>query len=87
LKWSDFTITDNSCKKPDEAEKIELRKRFLGNVVLQSEGSIQAEATRARGNAVNSIKAQKIFFNNQAPDAEKAFKDLKDQVLEFQNTN
>ena len=84
LSWDDFTVTDNSCKKPDEGEKIELRKKFLGNVVLQTEEQVQAQATRFRGNAVNSIKAQKIFFNNQGGEAEKAFNSLRDQTLEFE---
>ena len=84
LDWKDFTVTDNSCKKPDEGEKIELRTKFLGKAVIQTEEQVQAQATRFRGNAVNSIKAQKIFFNNQGGEAEKAFKSLRDQTLEFE---
>ena len=84
LHWNDSTITDNTCKKPDEGEKIELRAKFLGNAVLQTEEQVQAQATRFRGNAVNSIKAQKLFFNNQVGEAEKAFKSLREQTLEFE---
>ena len=78
---------ENSCKKPDEGEAIELRKRFLGDVVIQTEKQVQAQATRFRGNAVNSIKAQKLFFNNQGAEAQKAYEFLRDQVLEFEKSN
>jgi violaxanthin de-epoxidase len=82
--WDEFTVTDNTCKKPDEGEKIELRKRFLGDAVIQTEKQVQAQATRFRGNAVNSIKAQKLFFNNQGDEAQKAYEFLQDQVQEFE---
>lgn len=85
--WDEFAVTDNSCKKIDDNEKLELRKQFLGNVVLQSERGVQAQATRFRGNAVNSIKAQKIFFNNQGEEAQKAYESLRDQTIEFEKSN
>jgi len=84
--WDEFQVTDNSCKKPDDNEKIELRKRFLGDVVLSTEKQVQSQATRFRGNAVNSIKAQKLFFNNQGSEAEKAYQSLKEQALEFEKS-
>jgi hypothetical protein len=85
--WDEFTVTDNSCKKQDETDKLGLRTRFLGDVVLQTEKQVQAQATRFRGNAVNSIKAQKLFFNNQGADAQKAFENLRDQTIDFEQQN
>jgi violaxanthin de-epoxidase len=84
--WDEFTVTDNTCKKQDESDKLGLRTRFLGDVVLQSEKQVQAQATRFRGNAANSIKAQKLFFNNQGTEAQKAFENLRDQTIEFEQT-
>lgn len=84
--WSEFTVTDNTCKRPDEDEKRELREKFLGDVFLQTEKQVQAQATKVRGNAANSIKAQKLFFSNQETEAEKAFEKLKDQTQEFEKT-
>jgi violaxanthin de-epoxidase len=82
--WDEFTVTDNSCKKQDASDKLGLRTRFLGDAVLQTEKQVQAQATRFRGNAVNSIKAQKLFFNNQGGEAQKAFENLRDQTIEFE---
>jgi violaxanthin de-epoxidase len=82
--WSEFTVTDNSCNKLNDSEKLELREKFLGDRVLQTEKQLQAQATKVRGNAANNIKAQKLFYNNQGAEAEKAFQDLKDQTKEFE---
>ena len=82
--WDEFTVTDNTCKKQDESDKLGLRTRFLGDAVLQTEKQLQAQATRFRGNAVNSIKAQKLFFNNQVDDAQRAFENLRDQTINFE---
>jgi len=81
----DFTITDNSCPTElSESDKILLREKFAGKVALQTEEQLQAQATRLRGNVVNSIKAQKLFFEQGAESAEKAFKTLQDNALEFE---
>ena len=59
----DFAITDNSCPttRISASEKLVLREQFAGKVALQTEQQLQAQATRSRGNAVNRIKAQKLF--------------------------
>jgi len=80
----DFTATDNSCKVIGKSESVLLREKFAGKVLLKTEESAQAQATKFRGNAVNSIKAQKIFFSNEGKTAQKAFEQLDNDVKKFE---
>uniref|UniRef100_A0A7S4AXJ6 VDE lipocalin domain-containing protein n=1 Tax=Pseudo-nitzschia australis TaxID=44445 RepID=A0A7S4AXJ6_9STRA len=80
----DFTATDNSCKAVDQGENILLREQFAGKVLLNTEKSVQAQATKFRGNAMNSIKAQKIFFSNEGKVAQEAFEKLSQEVQKFE---
>ncbi|KAL7572398.1 hypothetical protein ACA910_021606 [Epithemia clementina (nom. ined.)] len=81
----DFTITDNSCpSEQSEQEKTLLREKFAGKVILQTEKQLQAQATLLRGNAVNSAKAQKLFFEDRVESALKAFQQLNSNVQEFE---
>lgn len=80
----DFTATDNSCNALDNGETVLLREKFAGKVLLQTEKAAQAQATKFRGNAINSIKAQKIFFSQDGPKAQKAFEKLSDDVQQFE---
>jgi hypothetical protein len=81
----DFTITDNSCPADftDDQKRI-LREQFAGKVALQTEELIQAQATRLRGNVVNSVKAQKLFFENRSQSASKAFSTLEQDLADFE---
>ena len=65
-------------------DKLLLREQFAGKVALQTEQQVQAQATRFRGNAVNSVKAQKLFFENKLESAEKAFQVLEEKVTQFE---
>ena len=80
----DFTTTDNSCKVISKDDTVLLREKFAGKVLLQSEKAVQAQATKFRGNAINSIKAQKIFFSQDGPAAQKAFEKLSNDVEKFE---
>jgi len=80
----DFTATDNSCKALDKGESVLLREKFAGKVLLQTENAAQAEATKFRGNAINSVKAQKIFFSKEGSVAAKAFEKLSKDVEAFE---
>ena len=81
----DFTITDNTCPAElSDGEKVLLREKFAGKVFLQTEEQLQAAATRFRGNAVNSLKAQKIFFDNRFDFANKAFETLDQSSKSFE---
>lgn len=80
----DFTITDNSCPTIREGEALVLREKFAGKVLLQTEESVRAQAVRLRGNALNSVKAQKVFFSNEGPAAQKAFEKLTESLQQFE---
>ena len=84
--WNkDFTITDNTCPaEPSESEKILLREKFAGKAVLQTAEQLQAAATRVRGNGVNSIKAQKLFFESRSDEAIGAFERLNQASSKFE---
>ena len=80
----DFTITDNSCAVMKKGDAVVLREKFAGKVLLQTEESIQAQAVRFRGNAINSVKAQKVFFSNEGEAAIKAVEKLEQNLVEFE---
>jgi len=82
----DFTITDNSCPTElSEGEKALLREKFAGKVILQTEQQLQAQAVRVRGNAANSVKAQKIFFENGLEATQRAFNQLEEVTKAFED--
>eukprot|EP00522_Entomoneis_paludosa_P000638 CAMPEP_0172473304 /NCGR_PEP_ID=MMETSP1065-20121228/68785_1 /TAXON_ID=265537 /ORGANISM="Amphiprora paludosa, Strain CCMP125" /LENGTH=421 /DNA_ID=CAMNT_0013231475 /DNA_START=276 /DNA_END=1541 /DNA_ORIENTATION=- len=81
----DFTVTDNSCPAEQSAEeKTILREKFAGKVILKSENQLQAQATRFRGNAANSVKAQKLFFDQRQEFAQKAYRELDQSTQDFE---
>jgi violaxanthin de-epoxidase len=61
-----------------------LREKFAGKVALQTEQQVQAAATRLRGNAENSAKAQQLFVKKEIQQAESAFKELSAKTREFE---
>jgi violaxanthin de-epoxidase len=87
FNWDrDFELTDNTCQTDQSPqEKIILREKFAGKVILKTENQLQAEATRLRGNTINSIKAQKLFFEKKSDDAQGAFQRLNEKQAEFEN--
>eukprot|EP00529_Nitzschia_sp_RCC80_P023379 CAMPEP_0113451600 /NCGR_PEP_ID=MMETSP0014_2-20120614/6420_1 /TAXON_ID=2857 /ORGANISM="Nitzschia sp." /LENGTH=459 /DNA_ID=CAMNT_0000342957 /DNA_START=122 /DNA_END=1501 /DNA_ORIENTATION=+ /assembly_acc=CAM_ASM_000159 len=82
----DFTLTDNTCQVMKDGEALVLKEKFAGKVLLQTEEAVQAQATKFRGTAINSIKAQKIFFSGeeQGKSALKAFEKLSNDVQQFE---
>jgi violaxanthin de-epoxidase len=81
----DFTITDNSCPTElSEGERLLLREKFAGKVLTTTEKQLQSQAVRLRGNAINSLKAQKIFFEDGAEATGKAFELLDLNTKEFE---
>lgn len=80
----DFMATDNTCKSLDSSEALLLREKFAGKVLLQTEDLVQSQATKLRGNAANSVKAQKIFFSNERKQAQEAFEKLANDVKSFE---
>eukprot|EP00526_Cylindrotheca_closterium_P011580 CAMPEP_0113619770 /NCGR_PEP_ID=MMETSP0017_2-20120614/10051_1 /TAXON_ID=2856 /ORGANISM="Cylindrotheca closterium" /LENGTH=481 /DNA_ID=CAMNT_0000529375 /DNA_START=107 /DNA_END=1552 /DNA_ORIENTATION=- /assembly_acc=CAM_ASM_000147 len=80
----DFELPDNTCKAVDKGESLVLREKFAGKVLLKTEDMVQAQATKVRGTALNSQKAQKVFFSNEGAAAGKAFQELEKQVKQFE---
>jgi violaxanthin de-epoxidase len=81
----DFELTDNSCPTNLSAgERLVLREKFAGKVLTTTEQQLQSQAVRLRGNAVNSLKAQKIYFENEADATTKAFEFLDEKFKEFE---
>lgn len=80
----DFTITDNSCPTQSKGDQLVLREKFAGKVALQTEGQLQAGATRLRGNVVNSVKAQVLFVEDEIGQAQKAFEKLQGETKKFE---
>jgi len=80
----DFTLVDNTCQAQDNEDKTLLREKFAGKVLLQSEQQVQAAGTRFRGNAINSVKAQKLFVDKEFKLTEKAVLELSNKVKEFE---
>jgi violaxanthin de-epoxidase len=78
----DFVVTDNSC--PIQKDQLVLREKFAGKVALQSEQQVQAAATKFRGNAANSVKAQALFVEQELDQAERAFKELTQLKADFE---
>lgn len=82
----DFTITDNSCRPIDSKESLLLKEKFAGKVILQTEKAIQLQSTKFRGTAINSVKAQKIFFSDESKAAQEAYERLSNDVKTFEKS-
>lgn len=80
----DFAKVDNSCKVMGADERLLLKEKFAGKVVLQNEKQVQAAATRVRGNAFNGVKAQSLFVKQEIQQAEKAYNELSSKSVEFE---
>jgi len=80
----DFTITDNTCRVQTDKDKLVLREQFAGNVVIQSEKQLQSEVVKARGMAVNNVKAQQLFVTDEYKMAQNAFDRLENSVASFE---
>lgn len=81
----DFDITDNSCRANlNTEETLLLREKFAGKVALQTESQLQQQSVLVRGNAVNAVKAQKIYLGGELGQAEKALEELVNKAEEFE---
>lgn len=54
-KWSDFTLTDNSCKAQQENPTV-LREKFASKLLITEEQQLQEQLTGLRNAAVNTIE-------------------------------
>lgn len=80
----DFEITDNTCKTLEKGEEVLLREKFAGKMAIQTEEQLQQQAVLARKNAVNAVKAQELFLEDEVTQVEKAFVTLEKKAVEFE---
>ncbi len=80
----DFTVTDNTCTEMSNGDKVLLREQFAGKVALQTEEQLQAASVRARNNAVNNVKAQVLFVEDEIGQVEKAVVELEKKAVDFE---
>lgn len=80
----DFEITDNTCKALEKGEEVLLREKFAGKMAIQTEEQLQQQAVLARKNAVNAVKAQELFLEDEVTQVEKAFITLEKKAVEFE---
>ena len=53
-KWSDFTLTDNSCKEQAESPVV-LREKYATRLLITEEQTLQEQLTAARYSATNEL--------------------------------
>jgi len=75
-KWSDFTLTDNSCKDQKESATV-LREKFANRLLITEEQQLQEQLTAARLSAVNT-------FVQEEKEAEKSVLFLEKELEKFQ---
>mmetsp|Transcript_32599 Transcript_32599/g.75013 ORF Transcript_32599/g.75013 Transcript_32599/m.75013 type:complete len:482 (-) Transcript_32599:70-1515(-) len=80
----DFVITDNSCREQTPEQRLQLREKFLGKAIITTEKQIQLEATKARGEATNGVKAQKLYLENEVENAQNAVKYIGSKTAAFE---
>jgi violaxanthin de-epoxidase len=80
----DFATNDNTCTELAKGENVLLREKFVGKMALQTEEQLQAATVRARNNAVNGVKAQVLFANDELGQATKAIETLEKKAVEFE---
>lgn len=75
-KWSDFTVTDNSCKNQAESSTV-LRERYAAKVLITGEEQLQQQLTAVRSSAINTL-------TKDEKEAEKSINFLEKQLEAFQ---
>jgi len=75
-KWSDFTQTDNTCKKQSESPTV-LREKFATRLLITEEQQLQEQLTAARSAAINT-------FVEEEKEAEKSIQLLEKELQLFQ---
>eukprot|EP01041_Mallomonas_annulata_P001411 gene1411-2709_t len=56
-QWSDFSLTDNSCK-PEEESPFILREKYATKLLITEEETLQQQLTAARNAAYNNIVSE-----------------------------
>ena len=74
-KWSDFALTDNTCKKQSESPTI-LREKFAKRLLITEEQQLQEQLTAVRQSAVNT-------FVTEEKEAERSIDFLNKELNQF----
>jgi len=75
-KWSDFSLTDNTCKEQTESPVI-LREKYAKKLLITEENTLQEQLTALRSAAVNTVVKEE-------KEAAKSFEFLEDELKAFQ---
>jgi hypothetical protein len=70
----------------EKGESILKREQCSGKVLIQTEQQFAQQAVLARSTAVNGIKAQKLFFDNELDQAEQSFETLVKSLDTFEES-
>jgi violaxanthin de-epoxidase len=76
-KWSDFTLTDNSCKPQTESPTV-LREKFARRLLITEEQQLQEQLTAVRNAAINTLVGEE-------KEAEKSIQYLEKELEAFQS--
>jgi violaxanthin de-epoxidase len=77
-QWSDFTLTDNTCKTLTESPTV-LREKYATKLLITEEQVLQEQLTAARNAAVNT-------FVGEEKEAAKAVEFLEKELATFLQT-
>jgi violaxanthin de-epoxidase len=80
-KWSDFTLTDNSCKSLDDSPTV-LREKYAARLLLTEEEQIAGALTSFRGAALNTLVADEKEAEKSIVRLEKGFENFLKEVSE-----
>eukprot|EP01035_Chromulina_nebulosa_P020067 gene20067-26054_t len=79
-KWSDYTLTDNSCKKQDYNPTV-LREEFAKRLLITEELQLQEELTSLRTNTVNTIVKEEKDLAKGVKSLEKEFDKFRAELV------
>jgi hypothetical protein len=80
-KWSDFTLTDNSCKSLDDSPTV-LREKYAARLLLTEEEQIAGALTSFRGAALNTLVADEKEAEKSIVRLENGFENFLKEVSE-----
>eukprot|EP00640_Fibrocapsa_japonica_P001149 CAMPEP_0113938888 /NCGR_PEP_ID=MMETSP1339-20121228/5300_1 /TAXON_ID=94617 /ORGANISM="Fibrocapsa japonica" /LENGTH=422 /DNA_ID=CAMNT_0000942211 /DNA_START=146 /DNA_END=1414 /DNA_ORIENTATION=+ /assembly_acc=CAM_ASM_000762 len=78
-KWSDFTLTDNTCKEQTESALV-LREKFAQKLIIQEEEQLVEALTSVRQNAINTLIKDEKFLEQSVLKLEKQIEAFRDEI-------
>jgi len=80
-RWSDFTITDNSCKLQTESPTV-LREKYATKLLITEEKQLQQQLTAVRNSAVNSLLVEEKELEKAVGSLEKELDMFRKEISE-----